>query len=286
VTSGPRNVQRCGWSCLGARTLSDGRRLYWWRELLTVLALYGVYSAIRNASEGSYRLAFQHAREVMRWQRMVGLNLEEILQDWALHLKPLVIALNYVYGSLHFVVTAGVIVYLYRRHSDDYPRWRNALAITTALALIGFVFWPLMPPRLLPPRYGFVDTLARYPTLWSFDSGTLHKISNQYAAMPSLHFAWSLFCACALTPRVRAAGWRFAACAYPPLTLAAIVLTGNHFFLDAAGGAVVFGAGYLLSRRLGPSRAAPPITVPAAAGAGDHDHVGVGQSEAQVTSGS
>jgi hypothetical protein len=259
-TSGPSPQARsAGWPGVGARLLSDGRRLYWWREVLTVLAFYGVYSAIRNASEGSTGIAFRHAREVMRWQRMVGVNLEETLQDWALHLKPLVIALNYVYGSLHFVVTAAVIVYLYRRHSDDYPRWRNTLAITTALALIGFVFWPLMPPRLLPARYGFVDTLARYPTLWSFDSGTLHQVSNQYAAMPSLHFAWSLFCACALTPRVRASGWRLAACAYPALTLAAIVLTGNHFFLDAAGGAAVFGAGYLLSRHLGPSRTPPVV---------------------------
>jgi hypothetical protein len=271
----------------GARTLSDGRRLYWWREVFTAVAFYAVYSAIRNASQGSTRLAFQHAREVMRWQRMVGLNLEETLQDWALHLKPFVVGLNYVYGSLHFVVTGAVIVYLYRRHSDDYPRWRNALAITTALALIGFVFWPLMPPRLLPAHYGFVDTLARYPTLWSFDSGTLQAISNQYAAMPSLHFAWALFCACAVAPRVRSRAWRLAACAYPPLTLAAIVLTGNHFFLDAAGGAGVFGAGYLLSRRLeGVLPGGPPRAPGRAGSAMTATDTAVGDDRLGVTSGS
>ena len=235
----------------GGRRLADGRRLYWWREVITVVALYAIYSVVRNASEGSARLAFDHAQDVMRWQGMVGLNIEATLQDWALHFKPLVIALNYVYGSLHFVATGAVIVYLFRRHPDDYPHWRNVLAATTALALIGFVFWPLMPPRLLPPRYGFVDTLARYPTLWSFDSGAIHSLSNQYAAMPSLHFAWSLFCACALSPRVRSRGWRLAASAYPALTLAAIVLTGNHFLLDAVGGAAVFGIGCLLTRRSG-----------------------------------
>jgi hypothetical protein len=232
----------------GGRTLADGRRLYWWREVITVVAFYVIYSVIRNANEGSARLAFEHARAVMRWQRMVGINIEATLQDWALHFKPLVIGLNYAYGSLHFVVTGAVIIYLFRRHPEDYPRWRNALAATTALALIGFVFWPLMPPRLLPPRYGFVDTLARYPTLWSFDSGTMQSISNQYAAMPSLHFAWSLFCACALSGRVRSRGRSLAASAYPLLTLAAIVLTGNHFLLDAAGGAAVFGIGCLLTR--------------------------------------
>lgn len=246
----------------GGRTLSDGRRLYWWGEVLTVLGFYAVYSFIRNANEGGTRLAFEHAVEVMRWQRMLGLNVEETLQDWALLFRPLVVALNYVYGSLHFVVTAGVIVYLFRRHTDDYPRWRNTLAATTGLALVGFVFWPLMPPRLLPDDYGFVDTLARYPTLWSFDSGTLQEISNQYAAMPSLHFAWSLFCACALAPRVGRAAGRWAAVAYPAVTLVAIVITGNHFILDAIGGVAVFGAGYLVARRF--TRPVSPVSAPPA----------------------
>jgi len=214
-----------------------------------VLGFYFVYSLVRNANEGGTRVALDHARDVMRWQELLGINVEQTLQEWALHFRPLIILLNYVYGSLHFVVTIGVIVYLFVRHSDHYPRWRNALAVTTVLALVGFVSWPLMPPRLLPDHYGFVDTLARYPTLWSFNSGTMNEISNQYAAMPSLHFGWSLFCACALAPRLRRPLWRTAVAAYPLLTLAAIVLTGNHYFLDAAGGAVVFGAGYLLSRR-------------------------------------
>jgi len=171
-------------------------------------------------------------------------------------------------------VTAGAVIYLYRRWPGDYPRWRNTLALTTILALIGFIFWPLMPPRLLhtmaPGHYDFVDTLAKYPTFWSFDSGAINKISNQYAAMPSLHFGWSLFCASALAPRLRRRPARVAAALYPLLTLTAIVLTGNHYFLDAAGGAVVFAAGYGLARRF--TRPGPVMTDPekpdAAEGAG------------------
>ncbi|MCA1845485.1 MAG: phosphatase PAP2 family protein, partial [Actinobacteria bacterium] len=165
------------------------RRLYWWREALITLVLYQVYSAIRNLSEGSKGEAFHHARQLMHWQRMIGINHEATLQSWALHSTPLIVFLNYVYGSLHFIITAGAVIWLYRRHPGDYPRWRNTLALTTVLALIGFVFWPLMPPRLLysaghGSTYGFVDTLAKYPTFWSFDSGAINKISNQYAAMP------------------------------------------------------------------------------------------------------
>ena len=238
------------------------RRLYWWREVLITLVLYQVYSAIRNVSEGSLATAYRHATQLMEWQSAIGINHEETLQDWALNSRPLIIFMNYIYGSLHFIVTAGAVIFLYRRWPGDYPRWRNTLALTTVLALIGFIFWPLMPPRLLytagEGSYGFVDTLARYPTFWSFDSGAINKISNQYAAMPSLHFGWALFCACALAPRLRQVWARVAAALYPVLTLAAIVLTGNHFFLDAAGGAVVFLAGYGLARRL--TRPGPVLT--------------------------
>jgi hypothetical protein len=226
-----------------------------------------VYSAIRNLSEGGAGEARRHARQLMRWQHMLGINHEATLQSWALHSKPLVVFLNYVYGSLHFIVTAGAVIWLYRRHPGAYPRWRNTLAFTTVLALVGFIFWPLMPPRLLPAHYGFVDTLAKYPTFWSFDSGTIHKISNQYAAMPSLHFGWSLFCAAALAPRLRRRAARVGAALYPVLTLAAIVLTGNHYVLDAAAGAVVFLAGYGLSRRL--TRPGPVVTDPEQPGAAE-----------------
>ena len=87
---------------------------------------------------------------MIQWQRWLGIYHEETLQDWAQHFKPLIIAANYFYGSLHFVVTIAAGIYLFRKFSDDYPRYRNTLAVATLLALIGFKLFPLMPPRLLP----------------------------------------------------------------------------------------------------------------------------------------
>ena len=134
----------------------------------------------------------------------MGINHEQAIQAWALGSRTFIIAANYFYGSLHFIVTGGVMIYLYRRWTDDYPLWRNTLGVATALALIGFAFFPLLPPRLLPhDHYGFVDTLANDPAFWSFNSGAVNKISNQFAAMPSVHCAWALWCACALVPRVK-----------------------------------------------------------------------------------
>jgi catechol 2,3-dioxygenase-like lactoylglutathione lyase family enzyme len=191
----------------GARVLRDGHVLYWWAEIVAILLFYLVYSAIRNAGETHAAEAFEHAKQLMSWQRALGLNHEQTLNAWALHFRPLVIAANYYYGSLHFIVTIGVGVYLFRKWPDDYPRWRNTLGIATAIALIGFRFWPLMPPRLLDAkmylhlhpgiRYHFVDTLDKDPAFWTFNSGAIKNISNQFAAMPSVHCCWALWCACA-----------------------------------------------------------------------------------------
>lgn len=231
----------------GGTRLSSGHVIYWWVEILAILAFYLVYSAVRNANEGDAAEAFAHARRLIDWERAIGIYHEETLQDWALQFRPVVIAANYFYGSLHFVVTIAAGVFLFRRVPDEYPRLRNVIAWTTALALLGFIFWPLMPPRLLPDDYGYVDTLARYPTFWSFNSGTMSEVSNQFAAMPSVHVAWALWCALVFAPRVRTPLARWLAVAYPVLTTVVIVLTGNHYLLDAVGGAVVLGAGWLLA---------------------------------------
>jgi len=232
----------------GQRVRRDGSVLYWWGEVVFVLAYYFVYSAIRNANEGTPAAAKAHALQLIGWQQSLGLNHERMLHEWALNIRPLIIASNYFYGSLHFVVTTGVLVFLYRKFSDEYALWRNALAISTGIALIGFALWPLMPPRLLPAHFGFVDTLDKYPTFWSFKRGAINEISNQYAAMPSVHCVWALWCALALVPRVKRGWAKVLAALYPVGTVTSIVLTANHYFLDAVGGFLVLGVGFVLAR--------------------------------------
>jgi hypothetical protein len=228
----------------------DARRhLRWWREVLYVAAFYLVYSFVRNqfgSAAVSAETAYGNARDVIEVERALGLYVEEEVQQAFLGWRWFIQAWNLYYGTFHFVVTAFAIVFLFRRVPERYVRWRTTLACTTALALIGFATFPLMPPRLLPPEFGYVDTLATYGGLWSFDSGAMKAVSNQYAAMPSLHFGWSAWCAFVLVPAVRRPWLRALIVAYPIATVFAIVVTANHFWLDAAGGALVLGLGYLL----------------------------------------
>ena len=252
-----------------ARRLRTGPVLYWWAESLAVLTFYVGYSTVRNNTNASPSAAFDNAIRLMDWQRTLHIDVELTLQQWALHFEPLIVLCNYFYGSLHFVVTIAAALFLFRRFPDDYPRFRHTLGAATALALIGFAAFPLMPPRLLDcyaddgniancyvdgadpttDEFGFVDTLARDPAIWSFNSGAMSKLSNQFAAMPSVHCAWALWCATVFVPRVRRRWARWLAGLYPLLTVVVIVLTANHYLLDAVGGFAAFGLGHLIAHR-------------------------------------
>jgi hypothetical protein len=232
----------------------EDTRLRWWKEVVYIVVFYAVYSFIRNRGgdfEAMRDQAFENAKDIIRWERMLGSYHEETIQDWFLGSRWFIQAWNLFYGTFHFVVTAGALIWCFRRRPDRYPLWRNTLAATTALALFGYAFYPLMPPRLLPDSYGFVDTLKTYGGLWSFDSGAMKAVSNQYAAMPSMHFGWSSWSAFMLWPAAEGRRWaQVLIAAYPVATLFAIVVTGNHFWLDAAGGALALAVGYAVASAL------------------------------------
>lgn len=248
-------------------------RLRWWREVLYTLGIYGVYSTVRNqfgSNAGTLgeanRIAYEHALDIIAIQDAMGLYIERTLQRWYLDLPAdgFIGFWNVFYGTAHFVVTAVALIWLYRRDKARYPVWRNTLAFTTVFALIGFASFSLMPPRLLdstgqfgPPAdlnaerdFGFEDTLARYQTFWSFESETLKDVSNQYAAMPSLHVGWATWAAIVLLPMLRRRWARALVIAHPFATVFCILVTGNHFWLDAAGGLVILGGGFLAGRAL------------------------------------
>lgn len=251
-------------------TTESGRKLRWWREVLYILVFYVVYSAVRNtfgSAGGVGRVAvanaFNHAKAIITIQDWFGLWFEPELQRWYLDLpgKGGIRVWNIYYGTAHFVVTVVALAMLFRKQPDRYPVWRNTLAAMTALALIGFATFSLMPPRLLDDTsiygachgrerachgYDIVDTLAVDGGLWSFDSGAMAKVSNQYAAMPSLHTGWSTWCAFVLWPMVRRRWAKALVVAYPFVTVFGILITGNHYWIDAVGGLVVLAAGFAL----------------------------------------
>lgn len=222
------------------------RRPRWWEEVLFIGLSYLLYSTIRNAAPTHATAAFHRAHDILRLERDLHLDVEHSLNTVVAGWHPLAYVASYWYAAMHFIVTIGVLVWLYVRHPLRYRPIRAVLYLTNILALGGFWFFALAPPRMLP---GFVDTVDRYPTAWgSWDTAGVAEISNQLAAMPSLHIGWSVWCGIVVYKLARHGWARAAGVAYPVITLFVILGTANHFLLDAVGGLVVLGLAFGIER--------------------------------------
>ena len=242
-------------------------KLYWWKEVAIALGFYLLYSYVRNkfgAGPESRDIAFRHARGVIKVEQALHLWFEPKLQQWYLRLpnRGFVRGWNIYYGTAHFFVTIGLLVAVFVWAPRRYRFLRTMLAGTTALALIGFATYTLMPPRLLDSNsqfggcrglaegchgYGMVDTIEEVGGIWKFGHGGMAEISNQFAAMPSLHFGWSTWCAIALVVVIGKGRLRWLAFLYPAVTLFCILVTANHYWLDAFFGAVALAGGWAIA---------------------------------------
>jgi hypothetical protein len=223
-----------------------------------VLCVYVGYEAIRDLTHPTGGHALANARGVLALESWARINVELTVQHLVLPHLWLVDVANAYYGTVYAVSTLLALIWAYRSAPRRYRVWRNALAFTTLLGLVGFYVFPLAPPRLLDALsgghgFGYVDTLASVPGPWSSSSPLLSGVSNQFAAMPSLHCAWAVWVACvvcALHPRlwVRRGIWLL-----PAATVFVVIVTGNHFVLDVIAGAFVATLG--ISAALGLDRA-------------------------------
>ncbi|KUM90980.1 MULTISPECIES: bifunctional glycosyltransferase 87/phosphatase PAP2 family protein [Streptomyces] len=220
-------------------------------ELLLLRVTYAAYQQVRLAATGGSNsagraTAEKHGQQVLDLERLLHIDIEH----WANHAVVKVDWLrnffDFYYESFHFVVPLSVLAVLYWRRPVDYRWARASLGFATLLALVGFWLYPLAPPRLMP-ALGVIDTVHGVQDFSKPDYGTLTALTNQYAAMPSLHFGWSLWCGVVIA--VIAPRWwmKGLGLLHPLFTVSAIVATGNHWVLDAVGGAVVVAGGFGLS---------------------------------------
>jgi len=245
------------------------RRPLWWQELLLIALGYYLYGRVRNLVPSHESSAKRHGRAVQHLQEHLHLNFELSVNRFVAGHEWFAQPLDYYYATLHFIVTPGCLVWLFVARPRVYRGARTVLLVTSLLALAGFWLYPLAPPRLLP-QYGYIDTLLKFHTWGSLADPKIAQHSNQFAAMPSLHIGWALWCGAALFFCARRGWVRLLGVLYPLATLVVIIGTANHFFVDALAGLVVFllgvGAQYLMSGRgaFRPAAVAQPPTSPAA----------------------
>ncbi len=211
-------------------------------ELATIGAGYAAYSLVRLGLRAGRHAAFTHAAQLYSAEARLHVNIEPLLNQF-LSLHPLLAdAAGYYYGLLHFIVTGAVLGWLFWRRPDAFPRLRSAIVLATTAANVVFWIWPAAPPRLARP--GMTDTLASRHILGAADHHVVSRLADLYAAMPSLHVAWAVWCAFVIVSVTRAS-WRHLAWLYPVATTFVVLATANHFLLDTVGGAAIAGLGLL-----------------------------------------
>src|SRR4051812_6604319 len=209
--------------------------------------LYAMYEVVRGAGDTSVAVARDHTSDIVSLERVVHVFHEQAVQEWSRGVPYLPAVLGVAYMTLHFGVTAFAVRWVYRERTEAFPLVRTTLIASTALALAGYVLYPAAPPRLA--GLGFSDTVTTHTGL-NLSSDLLGSFYNPVAAVPSLHFGYALIVGVVVFKLARRRWVRILGAAYPAFMLFDIVATGNHFWFDAAAGAVVVGIGFLVARAI------------------------------------
>jgi hypothetical protein len=214
-------------------------------QLAVVLGAFLAYEAARLAMEPNWAQALANARRVVSLEEVLGVAWEQSLQRAFLAMPDLVTALNIFYFVGHFVFTGIFFFWLYHRSRDGFRTFRDGFLVATAISVLIHWLFPTAPPRLAED--GIEDTLR---VLSGIDIGsqTSSALSNPVAAVPSLHAAYALGVGIGLLRYARSPLVRFGGAIYPPLVVLTIVVTGNHFVLDAVAGIAVLGVGFAVVR--------------------------------------
>jgi PAP2 superfamily len=210
-------------------------------ELALLAVLYVTYSVGRLVGHAGLPAATAHAYDLLHVETLLHLNIERHANELVDSVPLLALVGSYWYALLHYVVTPAVLLWAYHARPLHYRRVRNALVLASGIALVGFTLIPMAPPRMLP---GYGDTLAMTAQhgWWGGDASAprgLGALTNQFAAMPSLHVGWALWCAWVVYTLADRRWVRLAAIAYPIGTTIVVVGTANHYVLDAVAGAAV-----------------------------------------------
>jgi hypothetical protein len=209
--------------------------------------LYGLYEAVRGQGHASLAAAREHTDGIVALERHLHVFGERTIQRAAHWVPTLPTLLGIAYIVLHFLGTAAFLIWLHRKHPRSFPVVRNTLIAATGVALSVYLLYPVAPPRLA--GLGFVDTVTHNAKV-NLSSDLLGTLYNPFAAVPSLHFGYALLVGVSVARLAKGRIARVIGWTYPAVMLLVIVATGNHFFFDAAGGAIAIGIGYVAASRL------------------------------------
>lgn len=218
------------------------------RQIGLFAAVELLYELVRGLADGRASVAFANAAAIMDLERATGTFFEPGFQAFFISSAWVVDLANFLYMNSHFVVTTTFLVWLYFRRNDSFYFVRNMFIVAMGLALIGYALLPTAPPRFFA-ELGFVDTINDYSSV-NHDSAMVKVFVNPYAAVPSMHCAFALMVGATGAVLARRAWARVCWSLYPVLVLWVVIVTGNHFWIDALAGGIVAAAAALVAARV------------------------------------
>ena len=226
-------------------------------EISLFIGSYLVYLVTKGLVHADTRaVGVVNGEKIVSLQRDLGFLWEPGWQSWALeNVKALVVTMNWVYIITYWPVILLAALVLFVKNREKYNFYRTVVFINLAGALVTFMFFPVASPFAIP-SIELLDTIQEFGPR-SYGSEDMASYYNISAAMPSLHFSWTVILGVLFWQSFRGRR-RLLGLLYPILTFFAIVLTGNHFILDAvAGGALAwlaFGVVWLLRAKARPAQ--------------------------------
>jgi hypothetical protein len=195
----------------------------------------------------------QNAKSIAAFEAAHGFFIEPAMQTFFLQSHRLLVMtlswmdvahfMNVVYVFCHIFCTLGVAIWVYFYRRSHFRLMRNAVMLTNLYALFVYESYPVAPPRVLPTLivdhhpFRFLDTMYGV-----FNGGKIVGTQigfNEFSAMPSVHMGWAFVASAAVVWLARPVWIKVVAALYPGLMLVSIVVTGNHFVMDAVGAVFV-----------------------------------------------
>ncbi len=228
------------------------------RQVLIMLACYVAYDISRALAQGREAVAMANGVFFMNLEKALGIWWEPWVQGRVSAVEPLMTALVWVYQYAHLPIIIGSLVWAFTQRRESWATYRAWFLAMNFVAVLVFALLPTAPPRMI-----FTSGVADINFLHGvrtaiFENGLL---ANPYAAMPSLHFGYALFIGILLYSLARRRWVRYSGFGYAAIVLVTIVATGNHFIVDAVGGALVALAAWVFAVNLRPAAAPSPVTV-------------------------
>ncbi len=207
------------------------------RQIALFATAYYVYRLTRGWIDGPQgaAIAFDNARDLIGIESALGLFFEPSVHSFFRDVDPLIWFANLVYMNAQTTVVLAALVFIYLVHNERFYFVRNMFVVSMAIALVGYTVFPTAPPRFFFAEYGFIDTVSQFTQVEDEDS--VNPLFNPYAAVPSMHCAFAIMIGATLARVCKHRFARIAWAIYPLVMSWVVVVTANHWWLDAALGA-------------------------------------------------